>query len=71
VEILSPAIAGKDLSRKRWAYEAAGVPEYLWVDPEERVGVLLSLEAGRQEIAHIEWGALVSLLGGRIPVPVG
>ena len=27
VEILSPGTASKDLMRKRWVYEAAGVPE--------------------------------------------
>ena len=38
VEILSPSTAGKDVTRKWWLYEAAGVPEYLIVDPEEQVG---------------------------------
>jgi len=73
VEILSPSTAGKDLTRKRWAYEAAGVPEYLIVDPEERVGVLLRLDAGRtyQEAARIEWGTLVALLDGAIAIPLG
>ena len=64
VEILSPRTAAKDMVRKRWTYEAAGVPEYLIVDPEERVGLLLRLEAGRyQEAARVEWGAMVTLLG--------
>lgn len=72
VEILSPRTASKDTVRKRWAYEAAGVPEYLIVDPDERVGVLLRLEAGRyQEAARVEWGAVVALLGGTISVTLG
>jgi len=72
VEILSPSTAGKDVTRKRWTYEAAGVPEYLIVDPGERVGLLLRLEDGRyQEAARIEWGSLVALLGGRLPVSLG
>ena len=71
VEILSPSTAGKDWSHKRWAYEAAGVPEYLIVDPDERLGVLLRLEAGRyQEAARIEWSGAVSLLGGKITITV-
>jgi Uma2 family endonuclease len=67
VEILSPSTAVKDITRKRWAYEAAGVPEYLLVDPGDRVGMLLSLEKGRyEEVARLEWGAVLSLLGGRL-----
>jgi Uma2 family endonuclease len=69
VEILSPSTAGKDVTRKWWAYEAAGVAEYLLVDPEERVGRLLRLEAGRyQEAARVEWGGVLSVLGGRLSV---
>jgi Uma2 family endonuclease len=70
VEILSPGTASKDLTRKRWAYEGAGVPEYLMVDPGERMGLLLRLDdAGRyQEAARIEWGAVVGLLGDRIRI---
>lgn len=72
VEILSPSTAGKDVTRKRWAYEAAGVPEYLIVDPEEHVGLLLRLEGGRyQDAAHLEWGALVALLGEKISITMG
>lgn len=64
MEILSPSTAAKDMTRKRWAYEEAGVPEYLVVDPEDQIGMLLCLDAkGRyQESARIEWGALVGLL---------
>lgn len=72
VEILSPSTASRDVTRKRWAYEAAGVPEYLMVDPEERVAVLLRLEQGRyQEAERVEWGAVMHLLGGRLKVPLG
>jgi len=69
VEILSPSTSGKDVTRKRWAYEAAGIPEYLIVDPGERVGLLLRLEGGRyEEAAHIEWGSVMGLLGGKLEV---
>jgi Uma2 family endonuclease len=72
VEILSPSTANKDTVRKRWTYEAAGVPEYLIVDPDERVGLLLRLENGRyEEAARVEWGAVVALLGARISVVLG
>ena len=72
VEILSPRTAAKDAVRKRWTYEAAGVPEYLIVDPEEQVGLLLRLEGGRyQEAARVPWGALAPLLGGTMPVRLG
>lgn len=72
VEILSPSTASKDMTRKRWSYEAAGVPEYLIVDPEERVAVLLHLEGGRyEEAARVEWGTVVTLLGGRLPITLG
>jgi Uma2 family endonuclease len=73
IEILSPGTAGKDLSRKRWAYEAAKVPEYLWVDPEERLGVLLRLDAQGhyQEASRVEWGSLVALLGEKISITLG
>lgn len=69
VEILSPSTASKDMTRKRWAYEAAGIPEYLIVDPEERIAILLKLEGGRyQEATHVEWGAVLELLGGKLTV---
>jgi len=72
VEILSPATASKDTVRKRWAYEAAGVPEYLIVDPQERVAELLRLENARYvSVARVEWGAVVALLGGAVSVVVG
>jgi len=72
VEILSPGTAQKDWTRKRWSYEAAGVPEYLIVDPEERVAVLLRLVGGRyEESARVEWGAVVDLLGGKLLITLG
>jgi len=72
VEILSPSTAGKDHSTKRWKYEAAAVPEYLIIDPDERLGILLCLVGGRyEERARIEWGALVQLLGGKLEVTLG
>jgi Uma2 family endonuclease len=72
VEILSPATASRDTVRKRWAYEAAGVPEYLIVDPEERVALLLRLAGGRyEEAARAEWGAVVDLLGGKLSITLG
>ncbi len=72
VEILSPGTASKDLTRKRWAYEAAGIPEYLIVDPEEKVGLLLRIEAGRYvDAARVEWGGLLPLLGGQVEITLG
>ncbi len=72
VEILSPSTASKDMTRKWWLYESAGIPEYLIVDPLERLGKLLRLEAGRYlEATRLEWGEVVTLLGGKITVPLG
>jgi len=69
VEILSPGTASKDFLRKRWACEAAGIPEYLVVDPDERYGLLLRLIAGRyEEAARVAWGVVLPLLGGRITI---
>jgi len=69
VEILSPSTASKDMTRKWWLYEAAGIPEYLIVDPDGRLGRLLRLEEGRYvEVARLEWGEVVALLGGRIHI---
>jgi Uma2 family endonuclease len=72
VEILSPSTALRDLDHKRFAYEAAGVPEYLIVNPDEKAGVLLHLVNGRYEEAfRAAWGAVVALLGNRISVVMG
>jgi Uma2 family endonuclease len=69
VEVLSPGTMDKDVTRKRWLYEAAGVPEYLVVHPQERVALLLRLEAGRYvDAARVEWGGILPLLAGRLPI---
>ncbi|MDP2877546.1 MAG: Uma2 family endonuclease [Holophaga sp.] len=67
VGILSPATASKDTVRKHWAYEVAGVPEYLIVDPQEQVAELLRLEIGLYlSAARLEWSAVAELPGGAI-----
>lgn len=72
VEILSPSTSSRDNMQKRWAYAAAGVPEYLIVDPSEQVAMLLRLEGGHYlDSAPIEWGALVALLGGKLSITLG
>ena len=72
VEILSPSTALRDLNHKRRTYEAAGVPEYLIVNPAERAGLLLRLVNGRYEdAANVEWGAVVALLGGKLSITLG
>jgi len=69
VEVLSPSTALRDLNHKRRAYEAAGVPEYLIINPAERAGLLLRLVNGRYEdAASVEWGEAVALLAGKLPV---
>ncbi len=71
-EILSPSSARRDLWTKRQCYEAAGVPEYLIVDPEEREGLLLRFEDGRyEEAARVKWGSVVALLGGKLSINLG
>lgn len=73
VEILSPTTGQKDLTTKRWLYEAAGVPEYLIVYPEERRAERLTLGPDRiyQTTARTEWGSVLNLLGGRVSVALG
>jgi Uma2 family endonuclease len=72
VEILSPSTASRDNVKKRWAYAAAGIPEYLIVDPSEQVAMLLRLEGGHYlDSAPIEWGALMALLGGKLSIALG
>jgi Uma2 family endonuclease len=72
VEILSPSTALRDMNFKRRAYEAAGVPEYLIVNPGEEAGLLLRLVEGRYEDAEtVAWGAVVALLGGELSVTLG
>ncbi len=46
VEVLSPSTAAKDRKHKRRLYEAAGVPQYLLIDPAYRCVELYSLDAG-------------------------
>lgn len=72
-EILSPGTERKDLTTKRWLYEAAGVPEYLIVYPEERRAELLQLGANGiyQTVSRVEWGNLLSILGGAITILLG
>lgn len=67
VEILSPATARKDLVTKRWLYESHGIPEYLILDPVERVADLLVLDAaGRYDVkVSVPWGSALAVLGGR------
>ena len=55
VETLSPGTASKDTVRKCWTYEAAGVPKYRIVDPDEQVG-------GRLNITVELWWANSGLL---------
>ncbi|PIX97811.1 MAG: Uma2 family endonuclease [Hydrogenophilales bacterium CG_4_9_14_3_um_filter_63_34] len=45
VEVLSPSTAAKDRKHKRRLYEAAGVPQYLLIDPAYRFAELYSLGA--------------------------
>jgi len=69
VEILSPSTASKDMNAKWWLYEAAGVPEYLIVDPVDRRGRLLRLVDGKyEEAARVSWGETVQLLGGELSI---
>lgn len=44
VEVLSPSTAAKDRKHKRRLYEAAGVPQYLLIDPAYRYAELHSLD---------------------------
>ena len=72
VEILSPSTGKKDLTWKRWAYQAAGVPEYLIVDPDEHWGLLLRLENGQyREVCRINYGGLLPLLDGKLSITLG
>ena len=45
VEVLSPSSAAKDRKFKRRLYEAAGVPQYLLIDPANRFVEVVSLNA--------------------------
>lgn len=72
IEVQSPFTAGKDWTVKRWAYEKAGVAEYLMVDPSVCSGVLLRLEGGEyRESRRIPWNGTVPLLDGKVKVRIG
>jgi len=47
VEVLSPSTRLTDLGTKRLAYEAAGVPAYWLIDPNEPSITVLGLDEGR------------------------
>jgi len=49
VEVLSPTTRAKDALLKRHVYEAAGVPTYWLVDPDEPSLTVLELRDGRYE----------------------
>ncbi|MFH1008480.1 MAG: Uma2 family endonuclease [Candidatus Latescibacterota bacterium] len=68
VEVLSPSTAMKDLNSKRWLYESSGVPEYLVLDPENRIAELFVLDSdGRYHTgARVPWKESIGLLGGRL-----
>ncbi len=73
VEILSPSTGQKDLTTKRWCYEAAGVPEYLIVYPEERRAELLLLGGNGiyQTVSRVEWEGTLRLLEGSLEIKLG
>ncbi len=54
VEVLSPSTAAKDRKHKRRLYEAAGVPQYLVIDPANRFVELYILAAdGRYPVPEV------------------
>jgi Uma2 family endonuclease len=72
IEICEERTSIKDLMRKKWLYEAAGVPEYLVVAPDVQLSVLYHLEKGRYvEASQVEWGEEVAVLAGRVKVKIG
>jgi len=69
VEILSPSTSERDMTEKKWAYEQAGIPEYLIVAPLARAGMLFRLRNGKyEEVARVKWGALIALLGETLTI---
>lgn len=61
VEIVSPDSRARDRQEKRAEYEAAGVPEYWWIDPSREQAEFLRLgEDGRYEPLPVEEGLVVS-----------
>jgi Uma2 family endonuclease len=54
VEVLSPSTAARDKKQKRRLYEAAGVPQYLVIDPANRFVELYILAAdGRYPVPEV------------------
>jgi Uma2 family endonuclease len=69
VEILSPGTASRDLTTKRWLYEAAGVKEYLVLDLEQELALLFVLEEGRYlEALRLTGKGKVPLLAGALEI---
>jgi Uma2 family endonuclease len=66
IEVLSPATAGHDQTRKLAAYERAGVPEVWLVHPSDLVLTIYRLEGGRYGRPLIQEfeGVTPSLLDG-------
>jgi Uma2 family endonuclease len=59
MEVVSPGKTNRDRDyiRKRAQYAAVGIPEYVIVDPEEQVVLVLRLEQGeREQGEYIEAG---------------
>ncbi|HNX37579.1 MAG TPA: Uma2 family endonuclease [Candidatus Cloacimonadota bacterium] len=72
VELLSPSTAAKDLTVKRDAYEAAGVPEYLVADPTSKTASLFVLQDGRYAKGiRVEWGGEAKVLKEQVHLVVG
>jgi Uma2 family endonuclease len=58
IEVLSPSTRRIDLGTKRLAFEAAGVPSYWVVDPDEPSLTVFELEgAVSREVTHVVAGA--------------
>jgi Uma2 family endonuclease len=69
VEVVSNETAKEDIRDKLKAYEAAGVPEYLLVDPADSTFLLFRPEDGRYRPASIDsadWDKGQPILGGKI-----
>lgn len=69
-EILSPGTALRDLNTKRWLYEAAMVPEYLVLDPDNGTAELfvLGLDGKYASGQRLTGAGSLILLGGRLPI---
>jgi Uma2 family endonuclease len=80
VEILSPSTRLTDLGTKRLAYQAAGVPAYWVVDPEEPSVTVFRLDDDvyREDakvvgdaVYRAEWPAVVEVVPARLAAPAG